>query len=399
MKKQLKRRDFLRGLGVVVGGALVIGPNLAGCEYSAADEVSSIGVYVPRDSAAAGRFVAGMTVARSSADPSARPTRLVIQDFDHSAPAPADLRAFIDEHQLDAVVALMNATAATPLVEVLRQTKTPLVLATAGLELVGEEALSSPWLYVASLGGWQASFAAGRYAATSYGSRAVIATSINQAGYDGVFAFHEGFARAGGAPAPIEFTDAPAMPRSIGETLDAIAAHRPQAVYAQMSGEAADEFAAAYRTHGALADVPLVGGAFFDAASARVERFVGWSDMVSTPQNRQFGRAFVRDAGEPADGFAALGADSHRWFANAADASAARGASHEALAEALATADFDGVRGRCRGDQSSGSLRAPVFHQRRSGAVEPVEVSPEIEQELLGALGAQRSGVVTPFLG
>ncbi len=397
MDNRMHRREFLQGMGVVVGGALIIGPNLAGCT-GLDDDVTSVGVYVPQDSTVGERFAAGLTVARRVQSADGAPMRLVVSDFEGLRPSASALDAQIEAHNLDAVVALMNARAADPLLEVLRRTKTPLVVATAGAELMSAEAAECPWLYVASLGAWEASYAAGRHLARRHGTPVVIAAATKEAGYDETFAFCRGFEEATDAAPILEFTNPPSAPRTLDEALEAIAAHRPKAVYGLMSGEEAVAFAGAFRRHDTLSRVPLVGGSFFAAQARPNERFTGWSPVRGSARSKEFERAYRRAVGDRPDAFALLGGEAHTWLSGALAASGPRGGRAEALAEALASADVDGLRGRCCADADSGRLVAPVYRERRSGAVESIAVATDLQERLFSVLQGTRSGVLSPYL-
>lgn len=293
------RRGFLKTLGLISAGMLA--RPVAGVA-AATGTSSRVGVLVPRSSLypwLGESFVAGL---RLGVAPSA--TELIVEDTGTRPGLAVDkCRRLVRDIKSDLVIALANADAADELAPLLRDSRAPLILATAGVGVHDPQTDSA--IRVASLNVWQSHWALGEWAARHLGSRAMVAASMHESGYDAHYAFQMGFESAGGEVIAARVTDAPLNPGGVHAFLSEVDREQPDVVFANYSGHDAVPFMRAWAKtchrpalvgSSFLADenvLPLLG----DAALG-VRSVAAWSPDSADA---------LRKAGRTPDAFAVLG--------------------------------------------------------------------------------------------
>lgn len=200
------------------------------------------------------------------------------------------------------VIGMMSDDTVSMVQSLYEDRRVPLIVATAGENVVRD---SSPFVAYNSLGYWQSAWAAGRWAAETWGKRAVVVASFYESGYDALYAFRLGFEANGGSVIDQYITHSPT--RANDGLAEALAAARgADVVYAAYSGKEAADFARAYALTEQLP--PLIVSPFL-AETLKTYTFEGVSSVFSWARglNVEFDAAFEAATGRCADSFAALG--------------------------------------------------------------------------------------------
>lgn len=351
----ISRRGFLQATGALIG-ALAIG-SLAG--QAAGDARPRIGLLVPESQLypqLALNLVSGLQLGLKEAG--APPVRLLVESYDgRPSTAAAAGRRLLAEANVDLLVGAISQPAVRMLHALIAERRTPLVAATMGANPIrpGSE---HPYVFQHTLNYWEASFAAGAWAAAELGRRAYVTMSLYESGFAAPGAFIAGFESAGGTLVGQTITHSPTAADDLPGLMRAIGQARPDLIYAAYSGAPATDFLQA------LADAhlttPLVGSAFLDTGRgpAGVEIFspLSWAPGLDSDANRQFHSAYRRHAGHEADPFALLGYDTARLLTTALGQSDP--ADRAGLLAGLGSAAYHSPRGAIAMDPQTRSARS-----------------------------------------
>jgi len=383
----MDRRGFLTSLAAVTGGA-AISPVAAMAASDGARakgglaprRATRVGVLLPSGASRAGEsFLEGARLASAGkGDPGIEVLAEAVPGAGWMA-AQEPARRLLEEGRADVLVGPISCIQAAALRPLLEKARTPLLLADAGARALAASE-ESPWIFRCSAGLWQSSLALGAHAAEKIGRRAVVVSSLYDAGFDHLFAFELGFHAAGGRVLATRVLGAPARPISVEAVLAEIAEQAPDVVHAALSGDEAVAFVAAYARAGLTARIPLVGASFLleernlavlGKAALGIRACAAWAPSLETPANQAFTAAFEARARRAPDAFALLGYEaahlaSEAMRAASTDASAS-------LADALGAVVTTGPRGRVRVDAATRSAEGPCYllevQERRGRAV------------------------------
>jgi branched-chain amino acid transport system substrate-binding protein len=267
----------------------------------------------------------------------------------------------------DVVVAGVSALVADRLAPLFAERQASLVVADVGAHVVQPSARNANVLHN-SLLLWQASFAAGQWAAATVGKSAFVAATVGDAGYDASFAFRRGFESRGGTIVGDAVTGAGASSPSLAEVMAAIRASGASVVYGLYSGARAAQFVQAYAASGAAAT--LVAGSLavedfllssIGNAAAGATSCASWTASRSTKANQTFGKRFKTRYGRSADPFAALGYDTAALVAEGARRATKRGLGLRRVIEALEGVSLDGPRGALVVDATTNTVTGPLW--------------------------------------
>src|SRR4051812_13316450 len=150
----------------------------------------------------------------------------------------------------DVVVAGITAPVAQQLEPIFREHGRTLLVANVGAHVVRPEQHSAHVIYN-SLLDWQAAFSLGVWAAGHAGRRALVLTSVQDAGYDSIYAFRRGLGTAGGRVAETIVTGG-GETESLVQRLRSLT-ERPTVAYVAASGAQAAKIIRAYRASGVRA--------------------------------------------------------------------------------------------------------------------------------------------------
>lgn len=294
--------------------------------------------------AQAGGQVAGRPVSLVTAPTQPRPSQVL-----------QGLGAFLERERVDAMIGLASSGSSRPLQRLLGERGVPMLLSDIGADVLRSPA--GPLLFRSSLGAWQSALAAGRWAVGALGRRVAIVSAFYESGYDLPAAVRLGVESAGGLVTGVYVTHNPAG-GDLDDTLRQVAAGRPDLLVLLSSGRPAAEFAAALGRSGLAGRLPLVASPWaLETPAPALEGAFSvqpWADDHPAAAASAFRQAYQAAFGTPPDAVAALGYDAMSLML----AAAARPAP---LAEALAGASIDGVRGPLTIDAASHETIAPLY--------------------------------------
>jgi branched-chain amino acid transport system substrate-binding protein len=355
----LSRRSLLKAAGVLAG-TLALGPITLASGAASRAEPLAVGVVLPRSTLyprLGASLLAGLGLA--AAAPAARPLRLLVEEYGTapSAAAAAAVR-LVEQGGAQLLVGAFGSAGLALLRPLLEERQIPLILATAGANL--PRAALGPYVFRHTLGLWQASLAAGAWAAANLGRRAFVAASAHDGGFDALDAFQLGFEQAGGSVTGHQLSHLPGAPDGAGALPAALAAARADFVFAAYGGSEGDAFLRAYAEAGLGSRLPLLAsGLLADAVAPAaglpaITGALSWSPALAGPAASALRHGHLQATGLPADAFAALGYDTGLLIA----ASSGAGAT---LRDSIAGASVAGARGPLRVDVASGAVEAPLY--------------------------------------
>jgi branched-chain amino acid transport system substrate-binding protein len=256
--------------------------------------------------------------------------------------------ALLRTQKIDLMVGMVNPSVASSLSRLLEASKTPFIATGLG-ENLARNSESSSYIFHHTLGMWEANHSLGKWAATSLGSTAILASSFYDSGYDTLYAFRMGFEAGGGQVLSTHVTHRPASDDGLATLVADIKQSKPAVVFGSYYGQTAVDLLNAYARAGLSRSVPLLGTAFLvdqaviksvGSAAAGVTTALPWSANLDTGENQAFMTAYQNKTGKSPDAFAALGYETAGLIAATIDR-----AGGGSLRDSLAAASFTGPRG------------------------------------------------------
>jgi branched-chain amino acid transport system substrate-binding protein len=428
-KRRVSRRAFLRTAGYAAGAlaaAPLIGPAAGSIAAVSAPGSApagapvSIGVLLPQSQFypdLARNFLAGMQLylAQAHGRAGGRPIVLLTRDYGRSTARALDQsRELIEQARADLLVSTLSSGIAASLDPLLREWQVPLVVSGAGANVTRQDR-ESPYIFRNSLNFWRSSWALGGWAARNLGTKALIATSFYDSGYDAYYTFQLGFESAGGTIAQTRVTHRPTdTPDHLAALMSDIRQTRPDLVFAAYSGRDAVDFVRAYDAAGLSARIPLVGSGFLvdeqqmpelGGAARGIKTVLPWASTLSTAENQAFTAAFQSAAGRPADIFAVLGYDTAHLVIDALDAVNGDPRQSEQLRQALAHAAFAGPRGLVTMDPATLDAVTPLYLREVRGGGSPrnevvaeLGMAPMLDERFAALRAATKTGWENNYL-
>ena len=333
-ERRYSRAHLLRLAGVGAGAA-VGGPLLRTGEAWARGAKLKVGVLAPSGShypRMGEKLLAGLEL---GLERHAASSSLVVRRVEAGYGGARESARELLDSGADVVVAGVTAPVAQQLEPLFREQRKTLLVANVGAHVVRPDQ-RSPWVIYNSLLDWQASFAMGVWAAGRVGRRALVLTSLSDAGYDAIYAFRRGFGRSGGQVVETIVThDGDTEP--LHSRLQAARELSPTVAYVVATGPRAAEIVRAYRASGPRA--PLLASPFavedyvlpsLGAAGRGIRSVASWATAVRRPELRR------------PDPFEVLGYES-------------------ALLLAAGLRPVKGLRGPLRIDRRTNTILAPLF--------------------------------------
>lgn len=426
--ERLTRRSFLRAAGVAVG--TFSAPNL----LSARPPSVSARVSVPRISGRSDTLRLGVLLQRSSVYPQMGSNLLAGMNlfFDQrqrSLDGPqielvtaeigvSSMRADQEVNKLfkqrvDLAVGMFNPCMAGTLRSRFAANQTPLVAVHVGENML-RPGKHDEWIFHNSLSTWQSAWAMGAWAANHMGTRAVVASSFYDSGYDSLYAFRRGFESAGGTISDSLVTHLPHDPNALQRAIATIKQVGPDFVYGAYCGKPALNFVQAYAEAGLPGQVPLVGSPFMvdeyllpehSTAALGIKSCLPWAAGLNTAENRSFSTTFRARMGQAPDAFALLGYETARLITEAAFATGGD-TQGDKFATALAGVQFQSPRGSWRMDAASRTPSTPLYLrevQRHAGVVSNIVLSElpppsELNGSLTELQSSPKTGWVNPYM-
>jgi hypothetical protein len=391
------RRRLVRALGGVL-----LAPIFPATVFSAQKAIGiNVGVVVPRSvhfPQLGADFLVGLRLGLGQTD--GAPVNLVLSEHDGARPSLGvqQLEVMAARDDLLMLIGIAEPDAAHGLHTILSKHERPLLVCDAGAN-IPRRPTDSPFLSCQSLGSWQSNLAAGSWAAGHLGRRAVQAVGWRESGYDLPYAFSHGFERAGGEVLANHVSFLPGQDHGFAGLAETVKKVRPDFVHALYSGREASAFATFYRNAGLDSIAPLLGSGFLMEPGVRHSTkkptltAASWAGEMA--QCSPFSEACER-AGQKASPYAMLGYEAALRIRVALRVAR----SGKALAQALASADVQGPRGKVVEDRSQAI--SGMTHWLRMGERERVVATLSESasgQPLVAALQSEmKTGWAYPYL-
>lgn len=415
LESSLRRRDFLRSVGLAVGSLglspLPLFAAVSSRPKNIPGSLPAIGLLLPSvlQAQVAGNISAGLQLYSDRVGSGKRRdgARITLEKFSSGHDAAVRARSLIEHHHVDLLISVMNPNTALHLQEVLATHRTPLIVADAGANSVRHEE-RSPYIFYNTLGYWRASWAMGAWTVRNLGKRVFVASSFYESGYDALYAFQCGMEKAGGEVVRTYVSHIPPDRENLGRLIDAIRERRPDVVFAQYSGREAREFIRAFADSGL--QIPLVCSSFMldetllselGTTAAGIKSCQPWAAGVRNQENEMFMSAFRERTGRRADAFAVLGYETGQLIHEAM-----RGANGDIRHADLRSMTCSSPRGMLVMDSRNQSTMAPLYVCEVRGSVsgftnqiiDEIQANPESHQPVAALRSEIRTGWLNPYL-
>lgn len=280
------------------------------------------------------------------------------------------------DDEVDVLAGIVSSGVLAGLRDFAHNSRTPLVVANAGNDLMTGEKCSpyvirvsfSNSMIVRPMGPWMA----GNGVKTAY-----LLAPDYAAGHQMMATFRESFEAAGGSVVGEQYPPLQGV-KDYSPYLTVARSTRPDAIFVFFAGGAAITFVKQYEELGLKGDIPLYGAgwltspAYVHVQGGAADGIVGslnYVPTIDTPENRRFQQAYrAAHDGSPGSEFAAAGYDAARTIIRAI---AAAGEDRESLTEHLRAAEFTGPRGDVRIDPRTNNIIQSIYvfeTQVRNGA-------------------------------
>ncbi|MEQ9813352.1 MAG: ABC transporter substrate-binding protein [Azospirillaceae bacterium] len=281
-------------------------------------------------------------------------------------------RRLIDRDQVDILVGPVHSGVAMGMVQVVRQTGTPLIIPNAGvLAATGE--LCAPNIFRTSFSNWQPAYPSG-FVAYEAGARTAVTLSWDYgAGHDATGGFAQAFTEAGGEV--VEQLFLPFPDTNFQPLLTQIASMNPDAVFVFFAGGGAVQFLNDYNAAGLHGTIPLYGSGFLtdgvldavgDAADG-VQTTLHYADGLDNAVDGPFREAFEARTGRVADVYAVQGYDTGQLIAQTLEAVGGDISDLDAFLEAMGEQTIASPRGEFTFSDAHNPIQDIYLREVRDG--------------------------------
>ncbi|MEM7442179.1 MAG: ABC transporter substrate-binding protein [Pseudomonadota bacterium] len=303
---------------------------------------------------------------------------------------PENARRLIDRDLVDILVGPVHSGVAMGMVQVVRETGTPLIIPNAGARQATAE-LCAPNIFRTSFSNWQPAYPSGTVA-YDRGARTAVTLSWDYgAGHQATAAFAEAFEAAGGDV--VEELFIPFPDTNFQPLLTQIAGIQPDAVFVFFAGGGAVQFVNDYDAAGLKDTIPLYGSGFLtegvleaqgDAAEGLLTT-LHYGDGLDNPVDAQFRTAFEEATGRPSDVYAVQGYDTGQLIAQALEAVSCDVGDLDALSAAMAEATIESPRGTITMSAAHNPVQDIYLREARDGENVVIEIAaPALEDPAPG---------------
>ncbi len=275
---------------------------------------------------------------------------VTIDDESDPSKAAENVNRLIRRDHVDVLVGSVHSGVAMAMARAAKDSNTLLVVPNAGAAAI-TGTLCARTIFRSSFSNWQPAYAMGEVAALRKHQRAVTITWNYAAGSESAAGFKEAFEKGGGKV--VESLTLPFPNVEFQPLLTAIAASKPDAVYAFFAGAGAVKFVKDYAAAGLNKSIPLYGPGFLtdgtlDAqgeAARGMTTTLHYADGLGTPRDNAFRAAYAKAYGAPPDVYAVQGYDAAQMIAVGMTAVKGDVGNKAGFAAALEKARIDSPRG------------------------------------------------------
>jgi branched-chain amino acid transport system substrate-binding protein len=296
-------------------------------------------------------------------------------------------RKLIDSDNVDIIAGLVASPSAVALRDVVHNSKTPLVIANAGANVV-TRARRSPYIFRASFSNWQTSYPIGKWFYDNVARSCLVGAADYAAGHEDIDAFKESYLAAGGKVVaevypPLNNTD-------YGPYIAQMQKAKPEAIFVFFAGSDAARFVTQGAQFGLFKDARLAGPGFLveeDVLPAQGRNALGaysclhWALTLQTPENLAFTRAYRARWRRDATVYAMQGYDTARVIVESLNATGGDTTNRPRVIEAMAGVRFASPRGPFSFDPETHNVIQTVYMRQVR------EVGQAIHNVVFGTLG------------
>jgi branched-chain amino acid transport system substrate-binding protein len=296
-------------------------------------------------------------------------------------------RKLIESDNVEIIAGLVASPSAVALRDVVHNSKTLLVIANAGANVV-TRARRSPYIFRASFSNWQTSYPIGKWFYDNVARSCLVGAADYAAGHEDIDAFKESYLAAGGKVVaevypPLNNTD-------YGPYVAQMQKAKPEAIFVFFAGSDAARFVTQGAQFGLFKDARLAGPGFLveeDVLPAQGRNALGaysclhWALTLQTPENLAFTRAYRARWKRDATVYALQGYDTARVIVEALNATGGDTTNKPRLIEAMAGVRFTSPRGPISFDPETHNVIQTVYMRQVR------EVGQAIHNVVFGTLG------------
>jgi branched-chain amino acid transport system substrate-binding protein len=287
----------------------------------------------------------------------------------------AKAKKLILQDEVVLIVGLVHSGVAGAVRDYVHNSKTPLVVANAGNDLL-TGAKCSPWVIRASFSNSQINREMGPWVVKQGIKRVSLVAADYAAGHQMMEAFKASFTKAGGTIVSEQYP--PLTTKDFGPYLAKLKADAPEAVYVFFAGGAALRFVPQYHDFGLKESIKLMGAGWLTSAlyiAKQGDAAIGFTGSlnyipsIDRPENVAFQKAFQAKYGRVASEFGVQGYDSARLIVQALKAVKGKTDDKKAIVDAMHKVSFIGARGPFRIDPMTNNVIQDmyVFETRKVG--------------------------------
>jgi branched-chain amino acid transport system substrate-binding protein len=272
---------------------------------------------------------------------------------DESEPSKAtdNVNKLIKRDNVDVIVGTVHSGVALAMARAAKDSGTLLIVPNAGADGI-TGAQCAPNIFRSSFSNWQPGYATGVVAAGKGYKRAMTITWNYAAGNETVKGFTEAFEKGGGKV--IKELSLPFPNVEFQPLLTAIAAEKPDVVFAFFAGGGAVKFVKDYDAAGLKRSIPLVGSGFLtdgtlEAQGASAQGLITalhYGDEINTPRNNAFRNKYAVTYKANPDVYAMQGYDAAQMLGAGLAAVKGDMGKKDALYAAMKKTPIDSPRGK-----------------------------------------------------
>ncbi|MCU0773277.1 MAG: ABC transporter substrate-binding protein [Ideonella sp.] len=272
---------------------------------------------------------------------------------DESDPSKAtdNVNRLIKRDQVDVIVGTVHSGVAMAMARAAKESKTLLIVPNAGADAITGP-LCAPNILRSSFSNWQPGYATGVVAAQKGYKRAMTIFWNYAAGQESAKGFTEAFEKGGGKV--VKELTLPFPNVEFQPLLTAIAAEKPDVVFAFFAGAGAAKFVRDYDAAGLRRTIPLIGSGFLTdgvleaqgAAAQGLMTALHYADGIDTPRNNAFRNKFAVTYKVNPDVYAVQGYDAAQILASGLNAVKGDLTKRDAMIAAMRKAPIDSPRGK-----------------------------------------------------
>lgn len=316
----------------------------------------------------------------------------LLKEDEEADPAVAlrKVRKLVEQDRVDLLAGIILSSSAYAIRDYVHEKQIPLIVANAAANGITRER-RSPYIFRTSISAWQQHYPMGTWVAKNVGKKVFLLALDYAFGKEATTAFKQSFLEAGGEVvaevySPLGSTDYSAV-------ISRIAAARPEAVHAVLSGSDAVIFMRQFTQFGLNRAIPLaVSGEVTDenVLEAIGEAALGaksgdhWVYTLNNTANKEFKQAYRKKYGGIPNHFAVRGYDAMQFIVNAIQDVQGDLGNKRKLLEAFKNAKIISPRGFVQIDPETNNATQHVY------AREVARVDGVLTNKLIADLGVIR---------